>query len=645
MNSTNTRFAVALITDNSFVMPTCITIVSLLKSKAPGTQYDVYVVTPGLKSKQEKILRSVAVEGCSINIVKGDLDKFANLHKDENSVAYLSASKAAMLKFDLPNLFPNLDKILYLDGDIIIRGDLSELFATDLGEHYLAAAHDTGKMYSKNPMVLKFPGYFNSGMMLLNLRKLREINATEKLMAAKAAMTGKSLMDQPAFNEVCNHHVLHVNSKWNYLAINLDRADEKWNISQLNDMLGTTYADKSAVRKNAVVIHYSSKDKPWKCHVGPWTDLWYKYYKLSPYARKRLPWQHRQPLFKKMFSVRKQGTSRIITLLGISIKYKSRSLKRRAERKALKEKIEALEKEVRVFRNHRNQLVRISNMYRLPAINRDDIASKVENFNSYGLNQEPRDTKLVVSLTSYPGRMYDIHLTLYSLLSQSYKPDKVILWLAEEQFPNGLDDVPKKVKDLQRFGLEIAWCKDWRSFKKLIPALQAYPNAIIVTADDDIYYAENWLQQLVDTQLLTGAPVVAHRCHKLKMEDKKVAPYKTWKKNISSVDTSFSNFFTGAGGVLYMPGAAHPDILNMDKAMALCPHADDIWFWSMCVLAKSRIGIVNPPQELIYVNPQREIGLNNDGVLHSKNSGAGGNDVQLQNILSAYPEILDKLRE
>lgn len=641
----STRISVALITDDSFVMPTCVTIVSLFKSRKPDTQYDVYVVTPGLKSRQKKVLRSIAEDGCSIHIVKGDLDKFARLHKDENSVAHLSASKAAMLKFDLPNLFLQLDKMLYLDGDIIVRGDLSELYLTDLGEHYLAAAHDTGKMYSKNPMVLKFPGYFNSGMMLLNLRKMREINATEKFMAAKAAMTGKSLMDQPAFNEVCDQHVLHVNSKWNYLAINLDRAGEKWNIGQLNDLLHTSYTDKAAFRNDAVVIHYSSKDKPWKCHVGPWTDLWYKYYQLSPYARKRLPWQHRQSFFRKLFSVRKQGTSRIITLLGISIKYQSSSLKRRLEHKALKKRIEALEKEVQIFRTHRNQLVRISDMYRLPAINRDDIASEVENFNSYGLNQEPRDTKLVVSLTSYPRRMYDLHLTLYSLLNQSCKPDVLALWLAREQFPNGEADVPKKVRDLQQFGLTIKWCEDLRSFKKLIPSLREWPEACIVTADDDLYYREDWLAELWNTwQKSDKSTIIAHRCHGVALDNQGLLPYKKWAKCITWREPSFLNFQTNGGGVLYAPSILPPEASDVEQIRVLAPSADDLWFWAMSVRAGRKISIVEHPHEIIFVNPVREAGLNNDGVLYSSNSGAGGNDEQLKNIVNAYPEILENLR-
>ena len=645
----NNRISVVLITDDSFVMPTCVTIVSLLNSKNADSSYDVYVVTPGLKAKQEKLLCSLAKDGDTVSIVKGDLEKFEKLHKDENSVAHLSASKAAMLKFDLPNLFPKLDKILYLDGDIIVRGDLSELFNTDLGDYYLAAAHDTGKMYSRAPMVLKFPGYFNSGMMLLNLTKMREIDATSQLMAAKAAMTGKSLMDQPAFNEVCDNHVLHVNSKWNYLAINLDRAGEKWNIGQLNDLLCSDYASKAAFEQDAVVIHYSSKDKPWKCHVGPWTDLWYKYYQVSPYATEKLPWQKGESLGCKIrhwfFSSSKEGYKRTYTVCGLKIRIGRGKLKREMQYEDMLKRTEAMEREITVLRQHRNQLVRISNMYRLPSINRDEIASKVENFTEYGLNQEPRETPLIVSLTSYPKRMYDIHLTLYSLLNQTCKPDVLVLWLAREQFPNGEADVPRKVLALKEHGLSIKWCEDLRSFKKLIPSLREWPDACIVTADDDLYYREDWLQELWSAYLKSDKnTIIAHRCHHVPLDSQGILPYKKWPKCISWREASFLNFQTNGGGVLYAPGILPPEASNVEQIRALAPSADDLWFWAMSVLAGKKVSIVDNPHEIIFVNPVREAGLNNDGTLYKTNSGGGGNDVQLANILNAYPEIIAKLR-
>lgn len=342
----NNTISVVLITDNAFVMPTCITIVSLLHHKKDETRYEVNVVTPGLSQQNENILKSLANEQCSVTITKADMARFEHLHKDENSPSHLAATKAALLKFDLPNIFSDKDRILYIDGDIIVRGDVSPLFQTELGEHYLAAAHDTGKLYSKNQNVLKYPGYFNSGVMLLNLKKLREVNATSLLIQAKAAIKGKSLMDQPAFNEVCAKHVLHIHSKWNYLAINLERAGTKWNIKTLNSLINENYRSKQQFLNDAVIIHYSSKDKPWKTNTGKWTDLWFKYYQLSPYAKIKLPWQKKVFFTKALFSVTKNGCYREISILGIGFRYKSFKLKIQCKINELSKKIEQLEQDI-----------------------------------------------------------------------------------------------------------------------------------------------------------------------------------------------------------------------------------------------------------------------------------------------------------
>jgi hypothetical protein len=279
----------------------------------------------------------------------------------------------------------------------------------------------------------------------------------------------------------------------------------------------------------------------------------------------------------------------------------------------------------------------------IKAINRDYIASLVENMYEKGISGREGKPELIVSLTSYPGRMYDLHLCLYSLLTQNLKPDKIILWLGKEQFPRGVEDVPKKVRDLEQWGLEIKWFTDLKSYKKLIPSLVEYPDAYIVTADDDIYYPSNWLQELWNSFKNTGAPIVAHRCHKVEYEKGAFRNYSSWKKSITNAEPSFLNFLTGVGGVLYSPNSLYKDILNIEKFQELCPNADDVWFWAMAVLKGTKITLAaNPINTLTYINPEREANANDDGTLFSSN-GLGGNDTQLAKVLEAYPELLEKL--
>ncbi len=280
-----------------------------------------------------------------------------------------------------------------------------------------------------------------------------------------------------------------------------------------------------------------------------------------------------------------------------------------------------------------------------PAINRDYVASLVENYSGRGVSGWEGTPALVVSLTSYPARMYDIHLTLYSLLTQDLKPDKLILWLGEEQFPNRLLDVPRKVRDLEKWGLEIKWCADTKSYKKLLPSLQEYPEAVIVTADDDIYYPPHWLRTLWETYQNTAEKIVANRCHRVAFVNGQFLPYSRWKKCVTQFSPSYLNFMTGAGGVLYAPGSLHPDIFDIGKAQVLCPHNDDIWFWVSALRNGTRISLAKAPlNSLIYTNPEREANANDDGTLFAYN-GTGGNDAQLKAVLAAYPELAQMLQD
>lgn len=109
------------------------------------------------------------------------------------------ASPAALLKFKIADLLKNELKALYIDGDIVVRCDLAEIFNTDISNHFAAVVPDTGSLYSNNPIVKKYKNYFNSGVMLLNLKELRNNAASEKLFKLKKESINESLMDQNIF--------------------------------------------------------------------------------------------------------------------------------------------------------------------------------------------------------------------------------------------------------------------------------------------------------------------------------------------------------------------------------------------------------------------------------------------------------------
>ena len=293
-----------------------------------------------------------------------------------------------------------------------------------------------------------------------------------------------------------------------------------------------------------------------------------------------------------------------------------------------------------------NELSKVFFVYKR-GINKEKLSYEMENYfesSELGITDEKREPELIVSLTSYPDRMYDIHYTIYSLFKQNLKPNKIILWLGEEQFPNRDKDLSKKLLDFKKHGLIIKYTNDLRAYTKLIPALKEYPNSIIVTADDDIFYPENWLDKLYNSWKDNMDCIVCHRAHKITIKDNKFIPYNSFKQEIIEEKPSFDHFLTGVGGVLYPPNIFYKDIFNEELFKKLSPQNDDIWFWAMAVLNGTKIKIVDEPiNHLTYVNPEREVGLNNDSTLCSSNVIKNQNDILFDNVINYYPHIMEKL--
>lgn len=188
--------------------------------------------------------------------------------------------------------------------------------------------------------------------------------------------------------------------------------------------------------------------------------------------------------------------------------------------------------------------------------------------------------ELVVSLTSYPPRYRTLVRTLRSLLSQSIRPDRVILWVGHQD----MAALPQDALSLIPFGLEIRECEDLRSYKKIIPSIEEWPDAYIVTADDDLYYDPEWLKTLVNGVVPNEQVIVCRRAHRPDMNK----PYHQWQFDVVTDGAIDDDLFpTGCGGVLYPPRSLHPDVLNR-RFNSLCPTADDIWLYAMGKKAGSR---------------------------------------------------------
>lgn len=267
---------VCLICDDNYILPTCVTMNSILKNKNENTHLNIYVLTSSLNSKSKSYLTLNEKADVSVKIIETELGELSEIHK-KSAASYCVATSEALLKFRIPELI-DVSKILYLDGDLIVRSDLSELYNTDISNCYAAVIPETSKLYSQNKYVLAHEHYFNSGVMLLNLDVLRENNVTPLLIETKKQSNDSSLMDQNIFNEVFEGKAKHLSIVWNCLFVNLLRASAKYKIEDINKKYGTDFKSLNDIADAAKIVHFASKDKPWKFYNVPLADEWYGYY-------------------------------------------------------------------------------------------------------------------------------------------------------------------------------------------------------------------------------------------------------------------------------------------------------------------------------------------------------------------------------
>ncbi len=251
--------------------------------------------------------------------------------------------------------------------------------------------------------------------------------------------------------------------------------------------------------------------------------------------------------------------------------------------------------------------------------------------------------RVVVSMTSFPAAIPYAIGAIRSILRGSVLPDKVELYLNFSQF--GEAGIPQELLKLagQNPIFEIRnYDRDIRSYRKLIPALADFPDAVIVTVDDDVAYHRHMLRDLLTLHELLPNAVLAHRAKRIQLGK----PYRRWSKYrwysflFHRIHRSFATLQTGVGGVLYPPHALRPDMLDADLFTAIAPTTDDIWFWAAAVAN----GVPVVPVPFGHNKPR---GLDKPSELSLKKTNFKGqtdrNAAALKAILERYPEIGKRL--
>jgi hypothetical protein len=250
-------------------------------------------------------------------------------------------------------------------------------------------------------------------------------------------------------------------------------------------------------------------------------------------------------------------------------------------------------------------------------------------FGEYGLNTKKRDNKIIFSLTSFPARINESWVSIECLMRQIVKADKIILWLAQSQFKN--TNLPKKILELKERGLTIRFCDDLKSHKKYFYVMQENPDAKIITFDDDLYYDNRVVENLLKIHHNYPNSIAASRAHLMTFNQLGLMPYTKWKHNVTISTPSFELFHTSGAGTLFPPNLFHSNTFRKDLLLKLSPNSDDVWLKIMSFLSDIKV-VTNSNYNKDWIT----VGSTQSHSLVSLNTKKGAKDKQLKKVMEHF---------
>lgn len=253
---------ICLSCDENYVKYAGVVIASILTNAKCEDNLHFYILDGGISNEsKDKLFLLKSIKDCHINFVEVNENDFED-YKRIQTHQYISL--AACYRLKIASLLFDVDKIIYLDCDVIVNSSLRDLFNINLQDKVIAGVLDIDiKRKNRNA------NYINSGVLLMNLDKIRKCNIEEEfLVYTQQNISNITMGDQEIINNVLEGRILNI--------------DEKYNVQS------ECYIRRSSFTKSPTVIHFIGPQKPW--HWASWSvhkDLYFKYLQMTPWSLTR----------------------------------------------------------------------------------------------------------------------------------------------------------------------------------------------------------------------------------------------------------------------------------------------------------------------------------------------------------------------
>ena len=305
------KFNIAYAPDDKYINQTIVSMVSAIEN---NKEHELEFIIIYSKLSNESINKLKSVKGCVLRLLQIDESMFSSLPLSH------WVTVQAWFRIKLPDMCKDLDKILYLDCDTLILGNLSELFATDLSGKYLAGVKDVWGVdkYCKR-LSMTSGVYVNSGMLLFNAEYCRQENFFDKIVEfANNNARIIEFCDQDSINKIIDEKKIVLHPKFNYM--------DTWWKGGYYELEGQEEQDYLEAGKNPVIAHLTGLKPAFKGCGNRFKDRWWEYAKLTEiyselvedYNNSKEP---QEPLKDKIFSVKNKYDGKIkikiLTILGM----------------------------------------------------------------------------------------------------------------------------------------------------------------------------------------------------------------------------------------------------------------------------------------------------------------------------------------
>ncbi len=248
--------------DNNFVKYTIVSITSLIENASDENRYRIYILNTDICDEMKEEMKKLERDNIEIEFV--DVSKYLESISDRLPIRHYY-TKSTYFRLFIADMFPEYDKVIYMDSDTVIRADVAELYSTDISDNYVGACHEQAMVqvdvygrYCERAVGISRHAFFNAGMLIINCKAFREKNILDKFIKLLGEYNFIVTQDEDYLNVLCKDRVYWLDQRWN---------------TECTEGIIYPYD----IRSEAHIIHYIMANKPWHNEDSECGDIFWSY--------------------------------------------------------------------------------------------------------------------------------------------------------------------------------------------------------------------------------------------------------------------------------------------------------------------------------------------------------------------------------